>query len=207
MIATKKEKEALREEGREEEEQIAGEAETPDEAEAAEGGEAADGEDDADDNSEPAEEGEQPEAEDAAGIENAKYLRLAADFQNYKKRMEKERFERYSEGKKDFAADLLPVLDNFDRALKQDVEQAEGESERAFIEGMAMILKQFQDALEKNGVYEIEALGTDFNPNVHHAVAMEPSDRFESQKVSEVLMKGYRMGEKVIRPSMVKVAE
>ena len=141
--------------------------------------------------------GQQSDRED-----NEKYLRLAADFQNYKRRMEKERFERYSDGKKDFAADLLPILDNFDRALTQDAAQ-----DQAIIEGMAMILKQFQDALAKNGVYEIEALGEDFDPNFHHAVIMEPSDKYESQKVSEVMLKGYRMGEKVIRPSMVKVAE
>ena len=152
----------------------------------------------------------QDEIEEAAVIdENAdsKYLRLAADFQNYKRRMEKERFERYSDGKKDFAADLLPVLDNFDRALAQDAEISNDDHERAFIEGMAMILKQLQDALAKNGVQEIEALGIDFDPNVHHAVIMEPSDQYESQKVSEVLQKGYRIGDKVIRPSMVKVAE
>ena len=159
------------------------------------------------------------EAEVEAGVDGAesaesadtKYLRLAADFQNYKRRVEKERFERYGEGKKDFAADLLPILDNFDRALAQDAEKPESEREQeregSFVEGMAMILKQFQDALAKNNVYEIEALGADFDPNVHHAVSMEPSDKYESQKVSEVLLKGYRIGDKVIRPSMVKVAE
>ena len=149
-------------------------------------------------------EGEKAETEESGDV---KYLRLAADFQNYKRRMEKERFERYSEGKKDFAADLLPILDNFDRALLQDAAQAKDEHDQAVIEGMAMILKQFQDALAKNGVHEIEALGEDFDPNLHHAVVMEASEEYESQKVSEVMLKGYRMGEKVIRPSMVKVAE
>ncbi|MCL2111079.1 MAG: nucleotide exchange factor GrpE [Clostridiales bacterium] len=139
--------------------------------------------------------------------DDTKYLRLAADFQNYKRRMEKERFERYSDGKKDFAADLLPTLDNFDCALAQDMAQAETERERALIEGMDMILRQFREALAKNGVGEIPSLGEDFDPNMHHAVVMEPSDRYESQKVSEVLQKGYRIGDKVIRPSMVKVAE
>ena len=145
--------------------------------------------------------------DEAAEDENTKYLRLAADFQNYKRRMEKERFERYSEGKKDFAADLLPVIDNFDRALKQEGEMARDDQGRAVIEGMAMILTQLEDALAKNGVTEIEALGADFDPNFHHAVVMEPSDEYESQKVSEVLQKGFKMGDKVIRPSMVKVAE
>ena len=148
-----------------------------------------------------------PEAPEPQESDETKYLRLAADFQNYKRRMEKERFERYSEGKKDFAADLLPILDNFDRALAQDEELAVDENDRAVIEGMAMILKQFQGALAKNGVNEIEALGQDFDPNLHHAVIMEPSGEYGSQKVSEVLQKGYRIGDKVIRPSMVKVAE
>ena len=136
-----------------------------------------------------------------------KYLRLAADFQNYKRRMEKERFERYSEGKKDFAEDLLPVLDIFDVALTQYAELKNDDHDRAVIEGMEMILKKFQEALIKNGVTEIEALGADFDPNFHHAVIMEPSDKYASQKVSEVLQKGYKIGERVIRPSMVKVAE
>ena len=148
-----------------------------------------------------------PAAEQADEGAEGKYLRLAADFQNYKRRVEKERFERYSEGKKDFAADLLPILDNFDRALAQDAELAQDEHDRAVIEGMEMILKQFQDALAKNGVNEIEALGEPFDPNFHHAVVMEPSETYESQRVSEVLQKGYRIGDKIIRPSMVKVAE
>jgi len=146
-------------------------------------------------------------AEEKEESADVKYLRLAADFQNYKKRTERERYERYTDGKKDFAEAVLPILDNFDRALAQDAADAESERERAFVEGMEMILKQFIDALEKNGVYEIEALGEDFDPNMHHAVIMEPSEAYESQKVSEVLQKGYRIGDKVIRHSMVKVAE
>ena len=137
----------------------------------------------------------------------AKYLRLAADFQNYKRRMEKERFERYSEGKKDFAADLLPVLDNFDRALQHEAAGDEASELESFVEGMEMILKQLLGALEKNGVSEITALGEDFDPNFHHAVAMEASEEYGSQKVSSVLQKGYKAGDKVIRPAMVKVAE
>jgi len=138
---------------------------------------------------------------------DVKYLRLAADFQNYKKRTERERYERYTDGKKDFAEALLPILDNFDRALAQDAADAESDHERLFIEGMDMILKQLNDMLAKNGVTEIAALGEDFDPNFHHAVIMEPSDKYESQKVSDVLQKGYKIGDKVIRPSMVKVAE
>ena len=147
------------------------------------------------------------EAAEPAEDESTRYLRLAADFQNYKRRMEKERFERYSEGKKDFAADLLPVLDNLDRALKQDAEVALDEHDRAVLKGMEMILQQLLDVLAKNGIIEIEALGEDFDHNFHHAVVMEPSKEYGSHKISEVLQKGFKMGDKVIRPSMVKVAE
>jgi molecular chaperone GrpE len=135
---------------------------------------------------------------------DVKYMRLAADFQNYKKRTEKERFERYTEGKKDFASDLLAVLDNFDRAISKEAAE---KTDPQFFEGMEMVLKQFQDVLAKNSVKEIEALGAEFDPNMHHAVIMEPSKDFGSGKVSDVLQKGYALGEKIIRPAMVKVAE
>jgi molecular chaperone GrpE len=133
---------------------------------------------------------------------DAKYMRLAADFQNYRKRTEKERFERYTEGKKDLAADILPVLDNFERAVTGEARQDE-----AVAEGLEMILKQLSDVLAKNGVAEIEALGADFDPNLHHAVAMEASGEHESGKVCDVLQKGYAIGDKIIRPAMVKVAQ
>jgi molecular chaperone GrpE len=129
-------------------------------------------------------------------------MRLAADFQNYKKRTEKERFERYAEGKKDLAADILPVLDNLERAVTDITGQ-----DKAVNEGLEMILKQLRDALAKNGITEIEALGADFDPNLHHAVMMEASEEHESGKVCEVIQKGYSSGEKVVRPSMVKVAQ
>ncbi|MDR1042953.1 MAG: nucleotide exchange factor GrpE [Clostridiales Family XIII bacterium] len=137
-------------------------------------------------------------AEDA----NTQYMRLAADFQNYKKRTEKERFERYSEGKKDLAADILPVLDNLERAVSDEMKQ-----DAAIAEGLEMISRQLREALAKNGVHEIEALGAEFDPNLHHAVMMEASDAFESGAVCEVLQKGYAIGEKVIRPAMVKVSQ
>ncbi|MDR1815457.1 MAG: nucleotide exchange factor GrpE [Clostridiales Family XIII bacterium] len=145
--------------------------------------------------------GPAPEQEESADV---KFMRLAADFQNYKQRTERERFERYTEGKKDFAADVLAVLDNFDRAL---VKEAAEKTDPQFFEGMEMILKQLQDVLAKNGVKEIEAIGQDFDPNLHHAVMMEPSKDYASGKVSEVLQKGYALGDKVIRPAMVKVSE
>ncbi|MDR2611274.1 MAG: nucleotide exchange factor GrpE [Clostridiales Family XIII bacterium] len=170
-------------------------AEDTDAAEA-EAGEAAAADNEADtDNGADAPEAE---SEDMA----AKYMRLAADFQNYKKRTEKERFERYAEGKKDLAADILPVLDNFERAVAGETGQDE-----AVTEGLEMILRQLRDVLAKNGITEIEALGADFDPNRHHAVMMEDSQEYESGKVCEVLQKGYAVGDKIVRPAMVKVAQ
>jgi molecular chaperone GrpE len=148
---------------------------------------------------------------DAAGqpdeSADMKYMRLAADFQNFRKRTERERFERYSEGKKDFAADLLPVLDNFERAIGQDAAVSADSEAGQFLEGMKLIYEQLAGVLAKNGVEEIPSLGEDFDPNLHHAVQQMPSEEHGSGKVMQVLQKGYRMGDKVVRPAMVVVAQ
>lgn len=133
---------------------------------------------------------------------NTKYLRLAADFQNFRRRVEKERKDIYAYANEKIVVDLLDVIDNFERAL----EHSKG-NEDSFAEGMGMIFKQFKGVLEKNGVVEIKALGEDFDPNYHHAVLTENSVEYSSGKVTQVLQKGYMLNEKVIRPSMVKVAE
>jgi len=127
------------------------------------------------------------------------YLRLMADFQNYKRRVEKEREETRAYANEKIVTDLLTVLDNFDRAMEHDADEG-------FKEGMQMILDQFNDVLKHAGVEEIEAQGTEFNPNVHNAVLMEDTDEVESGHVSCVLQKGYKLNGKVIRPAMVKVA-
>ena len=152
---------------------------------------------------EPAEEAEEP-AEEATEEEpqedeSARYLRLMADFQNYKRRVEREKSEIHSRAKEGIMTELLVVLDNFERALDHD----DGDG---FREGMEMILKQLGDVLAKEGLTEIPALGEDFDPNVHNAVMTEDTDDFESGKVSGVMQKGYKLNSKVIRPSMVKVA-
>lgn len=130
---------------------------------------------------------------------DAKYLRLMADFQNYKKRVEKEKTDLYSYANEKIMTELLEVLDNFERALSHD-ESADG-----FKEGMEMIFKQLYGVLEKAGLAEIPALGEDFDPNVHNAVMTEETEEYESGKVSGVMQKGYTLNGKVIRPSMVKV--
>ena len=131
---------------------------------------------------------------------NTKYLRLMADFQNFKRRTEKEKNDIYAFANEKIVSELLNVIDNFERALTQ---AAEGDG---FAEGMKLIFKQLQGVLEKSGVVEIEALGQDFDPNFHNAVMMEDSAEYESGKVTEVMQKGYMLNNRVIRPSMVKVA-
>lgn len=133
-----------------------------------------------------------------------KYLRMVADFQNYKKRSEKEKSDVYTYANEKFGTDLLEVLDNFERAIEQDKTDKANEP---FLQGMEMILKQLKDVLKKNGIEEIEALGTEFDPNFHHAVAMESSDKYDKGCVTDVMQKGYKLKDRVIRPSMVRVAE
>ena len=148
------------------------------------------------------EEKEESEAEKQLADMNAKYIRLMADFQNQKKRFEKEKADIYQFANEDIVKSLLEVIDNFERAL--DASQDDGSK---FREGMEMIFKQLMGALEKAGVSEIKALGEEFDPNFHNAVMMEETDEFESNKVSGVMQKGYTLNSKVIRPSMVEVAQ
>lgn len=139
------------------------------------------------------------EKEPAEEDSDTRYLRLMADFQNYKKRVEKEKTDIYSYANEKLITELLDIVDNFERALEQD-NTGEG-----FKEGMEMIFKQLSGVLEKSGLAEIAALGEDFDPNVHNAVMTEETEKYESGKVSGVMQKGYTLNGKVIRPSMVKV--
>ena len=175
--------EEVKQDGLQEEEIQAETAETAQEEEAAEA---------------PAEEKKEMSAEDESL--NVKYMRLMADFQNFKRRTEKEKSDIYAFANEKIVSELLNVIDNFERAL------ALGQEGDSFVEGMSLIFKQLQGVLEKAGVKEIEALGQEFDPNFHNAVMMEDTDEFESGKVSCVLQKGYTLNNKVIRPSMVKVA-
>ncbi|MCR4668012.1 MAG: nucleotide exchange factor GrpE [Clostridia bacterium] len=158
----------------------------------------------------PEEPAEEPAAETEAGAETAdagadamtaKYMRLMADFQNFKKRTAKEKQDIYAFGNEKLIISMLEVLDNFDRAIDQ------GSTDTKFAQGMDMIYEQFMGVLKKAGLAEIEALGADFDPNFHSAVMMEDTDEYESGKVSGVVAKGYTLNDKVIRPSMVKVAK
>ena len=124
-----------------------------------------------------------------------------ADFQNFRKRTEKEKADVYSYANEKIMTDLLTVLDNFERALDSECK------DEAYADGMKMIFKQLSDMLKASGLEEIDAVGQDFDPNFHHAVMTDNNEDFDSGKVTEVLQKGYRLNGKVIRPSMVKVNE
>lgn len=145
------------------------------------------------------EEKEEVKEEGKEESDDLRYLRLMADFQNYKRRVEKEKKDLYAYANENIMSDLLTVMDNFERALEHDADDN-------FKEGIELIFKQLQDALEKSGLAEIPALGEDFDPNVHNAVMAEETEDYESGKVSGVMQKGYTLNGKVIRPSMVKVA-
>lgn len=136
---------------------------------------------------------------DDAEDQNDKYIRLMADFQNYKRRVEKEKSEIYDYANQKILAELLTVLDNFERALAQEC------ADEAYEKGMSMIFKQFREVLEKSGLEEIEALGKDFDPNFHHAVMTDNNEDYEPGQVTGVLQKGYKLHGKVVRPAMVKV--
>jgi molecular chaperone GrpE len=142
----------------------------------------------------------QPVEEDDEDLKT-KYLRLAADFQNYKRRVEKEKNDIYAYANEKLMAELLNVIDNFERALA--VESVD----TGMKEGMEMIFKQLIDVLGSCGLEEIPAEGQDFDPNCHHAVQSESSDSHRSGQIIKVLQKGYTLNKKVIRPSMVIVAE
>lgn len=132
-----------------------------------------------------------------------KYLRLAADFQNFRRRSEKEKIDIYAYANEKIVVELLSVIDSFERAMEHKYE--DGESK--LMEGMEMILKQLNDLLEKNHVEEINALSQPFDPHFHHAVMTEENEETESGIVIKVLQKGYLLNKKVIRPAMVVVTQ
>lgn len=137
---------------------------------------------------------------EAEAQDSEKYLRLMAEFQNFKRRTAKEKTDIHAYANEKIIGDLLPVLDNFERALATGGSEAE-----SFVKGMELIFTQLKTALENAGLKEIEALGQEFDPNVHNAVMTEDSEEHDDNHISKVLQKGYKLNDKVIRPSMVVV--
>ena len=132
-----------------------------------------------------------------------RWLRKTAEFENYRKRVERERREQADQRVTDLLLELLVIDDDFDRALTVDA----GEGGSAYRRGVELIHGKLQDLLLKHGVRPIEALGADFDPNVHQAVIHESSPDHREGEVIGELRRGYMMGERLLRPAMVKVAK
>lgn len=130
-------------------------------------------------------------------------LRKTAEFDNYRKRVERERLQLSEAAAADLLTELLPLVDDLERALK--AESAEGTD--AYRRGVELILKRLEDTLLRRGVRPIEALGLDFDPNYHQAVAYEPAENRRDGEVIEEFGRGYMLGDRLLRPSMVKVAK
>jgi len=134
--------------------------------------------------------------------------RRQADFENYRKRIERERGEAHLRVVGDVARKLLPVVDNLARALdaEKTVQSHESKEFRHFLHGVELINRQLNEVLESLGIQPIAAVGEPFDPHVHEAVVTEPSDKYEPDTVTEELARGYRIGDRLLRPAMVKVA-
>ena len=182
------------EDGAEEAEEVkAEEAEEKAEGEAAE---EAEKEETKEDEAQKAEE----EAKKAEEAESERYMRLMAEFQNFKRRVSREKSDIHAYANEKIVGELLPVLDNFERALETESGDLE-----AYAKGMQLIFEQLKKALENAGLEEIKAMDETFDPNVHNAVMTESLEEKEDGTVTKVLQKGYKLKDKVIRPSMVAV--
>ena len=134
--------------------------------------------------------------------EQEKYMRLYAEYDNFRRRSAKEREGIYSDAYCDAVTQILPIIDNLERATQYSKEDPDS----PMAKGIELTIKSCVEALNKMGVYEIEALGKPFDPNLHNAVMHVEDEALGENEVAEVFMKGYTKGDKVIRFSMVKVA-
>ena len=133
---------------------------------------------------------------------NDKYMRLYAEYDKFRRRSQKEKEGIYSDAYIDALTQILPILDNLERAAQY----GGADAEHPLAKGLELTLKSFMETLEKMGVTEIPALGEQFDPNVHNAVMHVEDESLGENVVAEVFMKGYARGDKVLRHSMVKVA-
>jgi len=153
---------------------------------------------------------DQPESVDAAELKQQRddyydrLLRKTAEFDNYRKRTDRERVQLAEAAAADLIADLLPIVDDMERALKAD---AGSEATEAIRRGVELIHKQLLETLRKRGVKPIESLGADFDPHFHQAVAHEAADGRREGEVVEEFSRGYMLGDRLLRPAMVKVAK
>lgn len=129
------------------------------------------------------------------------WLRSQAEFQNYRKRVERDNDSFKVSTKSDIIKKVLPVLDDLERALQNRP------ADDAWAEGIELVVRKFQNLLEMEGVKKIEAEGAEFDPNFHEAISHEPADGVKSGHIIEVVQNGYMLGERVIRPALVRVAQ
>ena len=140
------------------------------------------------------------ELENALAEANDKYIRLFAEYDNYRKRTAKEKTETYQNASAKCIENLLTVIDSFERSLEAEC------SDENFKNGMQLIWGQLKDFMNKMNVTEVEALGKEFDPNVHNAIQQLDGTDYASNYVCAVYQKGYMLGDKLIRPAMVAVA-
>lgn len=140
------------------------------------------------------------ELEEKLNEANDKYLRLFAEFDNFRKRTAKEKTETYQNASVQCIEKLLTVIDSFERSLEADC------TDENFKNGMQLIWSQLQNFLTQMNVTEVEALGAEFDPNVHNAIQQQEDTDYASNHVCAVFQKGYMLGDKLIRPAMVAVA-
>lgn len=152
-----------------------------------------------DEKADKAEKPAEPSAESLLKAEKDRYLRLLAEYDNYRKRSAKERESIYTDVRADTVTKFLPVYDNLARALEQAT------SDEAYRKGVEMIMSQLKDILSRMGVTEIESVGQKFDPSLHNAVMHEHDETKGEGEIVQELQKGFKMGDKVIRFAMVKV--
>ncbi len=138
--------------------------------------------------------------EEAAAADKDKYLRLLAEYDNFRKRSIQEKLNASSDATARAALEVISVIDNFERAVAAEC------SDENYKKGVEMIYGQFLEVIKKLGVEEIDALGKEFDPNMHNAVSQVEDENFGENTVSQVYQKGYKLGDKVIRCAMVVVA-
>ncbi|MCE5194111.1 MAG: nucleotide exchange factor GrpE [Nitrospiraceae bacterium] len=146
-----------------------------------------------------------PDFEKELAEQKDKYFRLYAEFENYKKRIIKDKEEIANYGNESLIYDLLPVVDNLEMALKHSADNAE--AGEGFVQGVEITLKEFMKVLGRFGVVPIEAQGKHFDPSVHHAMSIAEKDDVEANTIIEELRKGYMLKDKVLRPSLVTVSK
>jgi molecular chaperone GrpE len=141
------------------------------------------------------------EAESKSSEYKDSWLRSQAEFQNYRKRIERDNELTYISLKGDIIKKILPILDDLERALQN---RSAGD---AWANGVELIARKFQNILESEGLKKIEAIGMEFDPNFHEAISHEPADGVQSGHVIAIVQNGYMLGERVIRPALVRVAQ